>query len=109
MRSIPAIDANDYVLEIELEGNGYFLHMSWNSEGEFWVLGVQDYARVTIIAGIRVVPNVPLLDMFHHLLLPRGEIYAVLMDDTRQDFLRNDFIDGSAEMVYLEEGEIVEV
>lgn len=109
MRSIPAIDANDYVLEIELEGNGYFLHMSWNSEGEFWVLGVQDYARVTIIAGIRVVPNVPLLAMFHHLLLPRGEIYAVLMDDTRQDFLRDDFIDGSAEMVYLEEGEIVEV
>lgn len=109
MRSIPAIDANDYVLEIELEGDGYFLRMSWNSEGEFWVLGVEDYARVTIIAGIRVVPNVPLLAMFNHLLLPRGEIYAVLMDDTRQDFLRNDFIDGSAEMVYLEEGEVVEV
>lgn len=109
MRLIPAIDANDYVLEIELEGDGYFLRMSWNSEGEFWVLGVQDYARTTIIAGIKVVPNVPLLAMFHHLALPRGEIYAVLMDDTRQEFLREDFVDGSATMVYLEEGESVEV
>lgn len=109
MRSIPAIDANDYVLEIELEGDVYFLRMSWNSEGEFWVLGVQDYARTVVIAGIRVVPNVPLLEMFHHLALPRGEIYAVLMDDTRQDFLRGDFVDGSASMVYLGENEVVEV
>lgn len=105
MREIPAIDANDYVTEIELDGDVYYLRMSWNSEGEFWVLGVQDYTRAVILAGVKVVPNVPLLAMFHHLAIPPGEIYAILMDDTRQVLLRSDFIDGTASLIYLEEGE----
>lgn len=102
MIRIPVLDVNDSLLEIELEGDVFFLRMSWNSEGEFWVLALEDYARNIILAGIRVVPNVPLLSMFRHLALPLGEIYAVLLDSTRQDFLRTDFADSSAELIYIE-------
>lgn len=109
MREIPTIDVNDSVIEIELEGNVYYIHLSWNSEGEFWVLGLQDYTRAVVLAGVLVVPNVPLLTMFHHLAIPAGEIYAVLMDDTREQFLRTDFADGSGHLVYIEEGEDVTI
>lgn len=102
MIRIPVLDANDSLLEIELEGDVFFLRMSWNSEGEFWVLALEDYARNVILAGVRVVPNTPLLAMFRHLALPLGEIYAVLLDDTREDLLRTDFADDSAELVYVE-------
>lgn len=109
MREIPTIDANDFIVEIELEGDVYYLHMAWNSEGEFWVLGLQDYTRAVVLAGVLVVPNAPLFSMFHHLAIPTGEIYAVLMDDTREQFLRTDFADGSGHLVYIEEGEDVTV
>jgi len=109
MISLPVLDANDSILEVDLEGNTYFLRMSWNSEGEFWVLSIEDYDNNTILAGVRVVPDTPLLGMFHHLMVPPGELWAVLMDDTRQDFLRTDFSDGSAALIYVEEGEDVTV
>lgn len=101
MMRLPVLDANDSLLEVEFEGDVFFLRMSWNSEGEFWSLGLEDYTHNTILAGVRVVPDSPLLGMFRNLPVPKGEIYAVLFDTTRQDFLRNDFLDGSAELIYV--------
>jgi hypothetical protein len=109
MISLPVLDANDSILEVDLEGDTYFLRMSWNSEGEFWVMSLEDYANNTLLAGVRVVPDVALLQMFHHLPVPPGEFWAVLMDDTRQDFLRTDFADGTAALIYVEAGEDVTV
>lgn len=109
MIEIPAIDQNDYIVECELDGDVYYVRMSWNSEGEFWVLSIEDYARVVLIAGVKVVPFAPLLSMFHHLDLPPGEIYGVLMDATREQFVRSDFVDGSGHMVYVEAGEDVTI
>lgn len=107
MIEIPVIDANDSLTEVELEGNTYFLRMSWNSEGEFWVMAIEDYTNSTILAGVRVVPDVPLLAMLHHLAVPRGEFWAILMDETRQDFTRDDFTAGTGALVYVEEDEDV--
>lgn len=101
MITIPVIDANDSLIEAELDGEVFFIRMSWNSEGEFWVLGLEDYAQNEILAGVRVVPNTPLLAMFRHLALPKGELYAVLMDDTRSDFLRSDFVTEMAGLIYV--------
>jgi hypothetical protein len=101
MISIPVLDANDSLIEVEFDGEVFFLRMSWNSEGEFWVLGLEDYAHNDILAGILVVPDTPMLPMFRHLPVPRGELYAVLMDETRANLLRTDFADGSAGLVYV--------
>lgn len=101
MISIPVIDANDSVIEVEMDDAVYFVRMSWNSEAEFWVLGLEDYAQNEILAGIRIVPDTPLLAMFRHLAVPPGEIYAVLLDETRSDLLRTDFVDGSAGLIYV--------
>lgn len=109
MISLPIIDANDFIFEADLEGQTYFIRMSWNSEGEFWVLSLEDYNQNILLAGIRVVPDTPLLAMFRHVAVPPGEIWAVLMDDTRGDFLRSDFVDGTAALIYVEQGEDVTV
>lgn len=109
MIDIPVLDVNDSLTEIELSGATYFLRMSWNSEGGFWVLGVEDYAHTLILAGVRVVANSPLLEMWHNLAVPAGELYAVLMDDTREEVLRTDFADGTCSLIYVEPGEIVTV
>ena len=105
MIEIRVIDANDSVQEVALDGDVFFLRMSWTSEGEFWSLGVEDFDRTVVLAGIRVVPDSPLLEMFRHLAVPKGELYAVLMDETRGDFVRSDFVTGTAHLVYVEEGE----
>lgn len=109
MITIPVLDANDSQLEIVLDDESFFMRMSWNSEGRFWVLGFEDYAHNTIIAGIRVVPDTELLALHRNLAVPRGRLYALLMDETREDLYRSDFATGQASLIYLEEGESVPV
>lgn len=109
MIRIPVLDVNDSLSEVQLEDETYFLRMSWNSEGELWVLSLEDYTHNVIVAGMVVVADSPLLAMFRHLGVPRGEIYAVLMDDTRQVLRREDFATGDAVLVYVEEDEDVTV
>jgi hypothetical protein len=102
---IPVIDANDSQIEVVLDGDTYFLRMSWNSEGEFWVMSLEDYRNNLVLGGVLVVPDVPLLQLFRHLSLPRGQLWCVLLDDMRGTLRRTDFADGSAELVYVAEGE----
>lgn len=54
MIRLPVIDANDQLLEAELDGQVFFVRLSWNSEGEFWSLGLADFERTVVLAGIRV-------------------------------------------------------
>lgn len=105
MMIIPPFDANDYVTECEFEGQVYFVRMSWNSEGEFWVLGLEDYTHSTILSGIRVVADAPLLKMFRHYDVPPGELVAVKLDVSTPDIGRDDFIIDAAELVYIESTE----
>ena len=74
-----------------------------------WVLTMEDYTHTVLVAGVVVVPGVPLLGMFRHLGVPPGEVWAVLLDDTRQTIGRADFTTGDAALVYVEEDEDVTV
>lgn len=109
MIKIPVIDANDSIVEVEFEGQTYFVRMSWNSEGEIWVMTMEDYTHTVLVAGVVVVPGAPLLEMFRHLGVPPGEIWAVLLDDTRETIDRDDFTTGDAALIYVEEDEDVTV
>lgn len=109
MMRIPVLDVNDSLAEVQFEDETYFLRMSWNSEGAFWVLSLEDYTHSVIVAGMVVVADTPLLAMFRHLGVPPGELYAVLLDDTRQTIGRADFTTGDAVLVYVEEDEDVTV
>lgn len=105
MFGIPTIDANDQLLEVELDGETFFVRLSWNSEGAFWAMEVQNYNQETLVAGIVVVPNVPLLARFHYLALPQGELIALVLGDD-PGIARDGFIRGQAELVYVPAGEL---
>ncbi|CAP41324.1 phage baseplate plug family protein [Bordetella petrii] len=99
MITIPVIDANDSLTEVELEGRTYFLRLSWNSEAELWVLGVENANNEVIIAGIAVVPDTPLLAQYRHLALPPGELVA-LTSDGRNTISRDALPAGDVSLVY---------
>ncbi len=100
MNIIPVIDANDSLLEAELDGRTFFLNMSWNSEAALWTLSIENADNELVVASILLAPNVPLLAPYRHLSVPEGELVAVLEND--QDIIgRNDFVTGIAKLIYV--------
>lgn len=104
MFRIPTIDANDQLIEVELDGETYFVRLSWNSEAAFWAMEIQNYNQETLVAGIIVVPNMPLLVRFHYLDVPPGELMALVLGD-ESAIARDGFITGKADLVYLTSAE----
>ncbi|OZI79918.1 phage baseplate plug family protein [Bordetella genomosp. 2] len=106
MITIPVIDANDSLTEVELEGGTYFLRLSWNSEAALWVLGIENANNEVIIAGIALVPDTPLLTQYRYLPLPPGEIVA-LAPDRRDTISREALPSGDVTLVYVTAQEVV--
>ncbi|WP_028353434.1 phage baseplate plug family protein [Bordetella petrii] len=106
MITIPVIDANDSLTEVELEGGTYFLRLSWNSEADLWVLGIENANNEVIIAGIALVPDTPLLAQYRYLPLPPGEIVA-LAPDRRNTISREALPSGDVTLVYVTAQEVV--
>lgn len=100
MIEIPLIDANDQLVEVDLDGATYFLHVGWNSEASIWMLKVEDYNRETVVAGIAMVPNSPLLEIYRYRDVPAGELLLTMMDDTRMPG-RDAFSSGVAALIYM--------
>ncbi len=100
MNIIPIIDANDSLLEAELDGRTYFLNLSWNSEAALWTLAIENADNELVVSSILLAPNVALLAPYRHLSVPAGEIVAILEND--QDIIgRNDFVAGIAKLIYV--------
>ena len=74
MMFLNVLDANDQLLEAELDGFAYHLGLSWNEAGQLWALSVRDLDRQLLVSGIRVVPLYPLLQQVRRPELPPGEI-----------------------------------
>lgn len=108
MFAIPTIDANDQLLEVELDAETFFIRLSWNSEGEFWAMEVQNYNQETLVAGIVVVPNVLLLARYHYLALPQGELMGLVLGDDA-GIARDGFLRGQAELVYVTAAEVAAI
>lgn len=100
MNIIPVIDANDSLLEAELDGRTYFLNLSWNSEARLWTLSIENADNELIISSILLSPNKPLLKPYRHLSVPAGEMVAILENNNTM-IGRQDFVTGIAKLVYV--------
>ena len=100
MNIIPVIDANDSLLEAELDGRTYFLNLSWNSEAQLWTLSIENADNELIISSILLSPNTPLLKPYRHLSVPAGEMVAILENNNTM-IGRQDFVTGIAKLVYV--------
>jgi len=99
-------DANDIVFKVTLDGTKYKLRMLWNPSGGYWTLSVRSEADVSLLEGIKVVPNYPLLRQYHRPNLPPGELMVITQDDTLDSIGRNDFADSKVVLVYVTEDEV---
>lgn len=105
MIKIPLIDANDFVVEAELDDVTYYLQFSWNNEANYWSLSIENANNESILSGLRIVTNWPLLFKYQHLNLPKGDLIAVSLDKRKTDIGRNDFVDNIVELVYISQAE----
>lgn len=63
----------DYEQTVELNGRPYVIHMTWNSRVGYWFLSISDSLGGTI-AGVKVVPNWPLLKNHRGQIVLDGEL-----------------------------------
>lgn len=93
------IDANDMLIEAELDNSVYHVGLSWNQEGQLWTLSIRDLNFSILLSGIAVVPSYPLLYQVSRTYLPPGQIAAYSVND--KPITRNSFVLGEAALVYL--------
>lgn len=107
MKVIPVLDANDSLTEVELDGITYFFRLSWNSEAELWSLAIENAYNELIVAGICVVPDMPLLAGYRHLDVPAGELVA-LAPDRRDTVNRAALPAGEVALLYVNAEEVAD-
>jgi hypothetical protein len=107
MMFLNVLDANDQLLEAELDGLAYYLGISWNEAGQLWSLSVRDLDRQLLVSGIRVVPLYPLLQQVRRPELPPGEIVV----DCAEGYTlkRDSFASGAAGLWYFDTVDLAEI
>lgn len=98
MTPIAVIDANDQLIEVDLDGDVYNLGLSWNEEGQLWTMSLRDLDGVVLLSGIALVANWPLLRQVRRPELPPGEFAIVAPAGSRLD--RQSFASGAATLWY---------
>ncbi len=103
---IPVLDANDSLSEIALDGETYFLHLSWNAAGDFWTLGIESASHDVLVSGIAIVPRYALTDRLRISGMPAGDFVA-LPPNARQDTIsRTDLPSGVVPLFYFSAAEL---
>ena len=106
MIQLGIIDANDMLIEAELEDSVYNIGLSWNQEAQFWTLSIRDLNYSLLVSGIAVVPTFPLLNQIRRTYFPPGEIMVYSVND--KPIKRNSFVNGEASIIYFTADEMAE-
>jgi hypothetical protein len=108
MLQIPFIEYPAYTKEIVLDSKSYIFSFVWNTRGEFWTLSIADINKVTIINGIKIVLNYNLLQDFHHLDVPPGDLYVLDLSTNVSKIQYSDFTnERQLVMIYQELSDLV--
>lgn len=101
------IDANDQLLEAELDGSAYYLGVSWNEAGQLWTISVRDLNKQVLVSGICAVPLYALLHQVRRSEMPPGELIVDCVPGTALN--RSSFTDGSATLWYFDVDDMAEL
>lgn len=92
-------DHNDFITEVLLDGQVYFLHFGWNSEWRQWEMGIENTRNERIIAGVPVNPFTDILGAYRRLAIPQGAFIVLL--ENGDTLGRQSFVTGLASLIYL--------
>lgn len=86
-RYLIPLDSTDaaFSCDVDLDAARYRLQFTWNTRGRFWSLDVLERSGASIVSGIRVVANWPLLHAFQDPRLPGGILFTVDMSEVGAD------------------------
>ena len=100
MITIQLANKNDFITEVNLDDEVFFLHVSWNDTVGFWSLAIENAYNDELVSGIVILPERPLIEPVRRDELPLGELMAVREDDL--PFIgRDDFVSGKAALIYI--------
>lgn len=106
MLKIPMKQANSFTLEASLDGVQYTLRFDWNVSADFWTMALFNAKNETVLRGVVLVPNTPLLEQFRSRSVPKGE-FVVYLDEPPRDITYLDFVSNKVVLLYLSESEVV--
>lgn len=104
MMPIALIDANDQVVEADLDEATYHLTLSWNEEGKLWTMDVRNLDGETLASGMAVNAFSPVLSFVRRPTLPPGEFVVVAAPG--YTLTRSSFVSGEAALWYITREEI---
>lgn len=102
---IPMKDQNSFTLEASLDGVSFVLRFDWNVSADFWTMAIFNAKNETVLRGVVLVPNTPLLRQFRSRAVPAGEFVAYL-DEPPRDLGRMDFVNQTCQLLYIPEAEL---
>lgn len=106
---IPVDDLNSQSLESVLDEELFYIILDWNDEGQYWEMGIRNSAYITVVDGICMVPNYPLLKQFKYPDMPRGELQVTRTRNTNGPIPRDGFVNGQFQLIYMTADELLTV
>lgn len=108
MIEIGILDENDSLTEVDLDNEVFFLQHSWNDYAQHWTLSIENAYNEQIIAGVKVVPNHPVLHFYTMATLPAGQLVYVV-NGSGDTIGRDAFKKGNATLCYFTAQEVAGV
>jgi Domain of unknown function (DUF6983) len=97
---LEVVDTNSQAIESTLDDVLYYIVIDWNDTFQSWEMGIRNSAYQTLIDGISLVPNFPLLRQFKYPDLPPGELLVQNVHWTSGPIPRDGFASGEYELIY---------
>ena len=103
--SVP--DRNDSVMRVNLDGTYYYLRVTWNAYGEFWMLSIPEKLKhscaltVTMQMKIGMAKLVPGAIWNFYYLNSNGPPGILGVQTDKERIGRQDFVDAVAHLYYL--------
>lgn len=106
MIKIKLPDLNDFIIQQTIDQVVYKFHFSWNDRGQYWTFEILDLQKNLLLGKTKCVPNYNVLPQFRNEYLPEGAFIFLHYDKTVSAIGRDDFINGTAEFLYLTKAEV---
>lgn len=108
---LPVQDSPYFSQLVDLEDTTFSLVVRWNTREEAWYFDIKEQDGTTIISGQKLMPSVDLTTRWADARMPAGIIVTVAVVPTNTDDrpTRQSLVDGSLQLWYYTEAEVLEI
>ena len=102
-------DKNSQAIEAILDEVLFYIVLDWNESGQYWTMAIRNSAYATLIDGIAVVPNYPLMYQFRYEDMPAGTLIVGTSKYTNGHIPRDGFKTKKYELIYFTEQDLIDL